>query len=182
MRLRRTSIAGVYVVELAPIEDERGFFARSYCTRTFEEAGLEAVTAQANIAFNRRAGTVRGLHYQVPPHGEAKLVRCTRGRVFDVAVDLRGGSPTYLQHVGLELDPEARRALYVPAGCAHGYVTMSDDSEVTYQVSAYYAPGAEGGLRWDDPRLAIPWPTPVAVSSDKDAAWPLIDEVGAPAL
>lgn len=182
MRLRPTRLGGVFVVELEPIEDERGFFARSYSTRAFEESGLVAVTAQTNVAFNHRAGTVRGLHFQRPPHAEAKLVRCTRGSVYDVAVDLREGSPTYLEHVGVELDAAGRRALYVPPGCAHGYLTLVDDTELTYQVSADYAPAAEGGVRWDDPRLAIAWPLPVTVCSAKDAAWPLIDEVGAPAL
>ena len=182
MILHPTALAGVTVVELQPFRDERGLFARTFCAREFQAAGLDAVVAQANVAFNHRRGTLRGMHYQRPPAAEAKLVRCTRGRVYDVAVDLRAGSPTYLDHVGVELEPDGRAALYVPAGCAHGYLTLEDDTEVMYQVSEFYAPGAEGGLRWDDPRLAIAWPTEVLVISDKDRSWPLIEREPAPEL
>jgi dTDP-4-dehydrorhamnose 3,5-epimerase len=178
MKLLETSINGVMIVDHDRHGDERGFFARTFCAREFEAAGLRSTVAQANLAFNRQAGTLRGLHFQRPPAAEAKLVRCTRGRVFDVAVDIRPDSPSYLAHVGVVLDPEARRALYVPEGCAHGYLTLADDTEVSYLVSEFYTPEAEGGLRWDDPRLAIDWPAPVHVVSAKDAGWPLLAEDG----
>lgn len=170
-----TDIAGVVIVTPELLADDRGFFARTFCAREFEAAGLRPTVAQANLSFNHRAGTLRGLHFQRPPAAEAKLVRCTRGRIFDVAVDLRPGSPTYLGHVGVVLDAEQRNALYVPEGCAHGYLTLDDGCEVAYQVSEFYTPGVEGGLRWDDPALAIAWPGPIHVISDKDAAWPLTD-------
>jgi dTDP-4-dehydrorhamnose 3,5-epimerase len=176
----RTDIAGVVVVRAEPLADDRGMFARTYCAREFAAAGLNPTVAQANVSFNVRAGTLRGMHFQHPPAAEAKLVRCTRGRVYDVAVDLRPGSPTYLRHVGRVLDADAHEALYVPEGCAHGYLTLEDGSEVAYQVSAFYAPGAEGGLRWDDPVLAIDWPAPVRVISPKDASWPLLDPAARP--
>jgi len=170
-----TEIAGVVVVTTELRADERGFFARTFCAREFEAAGLRPLVAQANLSFNHRAGTLRGLHFQRPPAAEAKLVRCTRGRVYDVAVDHRPTSPTYLRHVGVVLDAEERNALYVPEGCAHGYLTLEDACEVAYQVSEFYTPGVEGGLRWDDPALAIAWPGAVAVISEKDAAWPYLE-------
>lgn len=175
MILVPTTVEGVVVVEPQPHADERGLFARTFCAREFEEAGLSPVVAQANLSFNHRAGTLRGLHFQRPPAQEAKLVRCTRGRVFDVAVDLRPRSPTFLRHVGVELDAETRNALYVPEGCAHGYLTLEDACEIVYQVSEFYTPGVEGGLRWDDPALGIEWPAPIHVISEKDASWPLLD-------
>jgi dTDP-4-dehydrorhamnose 3,5-epimerase len=168
-------VAGVVEVAIEPHGDERGFFARTFCAREFEAAGLKPMVAQANLSFNPKAGTLRGLHYQRPPAAEAKLVRCTRGRVFDVAVDYRAGSPTYLRHVGVVLDANVRNALYVPEGCAHGYLTLEDDCEVAYQVSEFYTPGVEGGLRWNDPVLAIAWPHEVRVISAKDAGWDALD-------
>jgi dTDP-4-dehydrorhamnose 3,5-epimerase len=180
MIFERTAIEGVVVVRAEPLADDRGMFARTFCAREFSAAGLDPTVAQANVSFNRLAGTLRGLHYQRPPAAEVKLVRCTRGRVFDVAVDLRPGSPTYLRHVGIVLDAESHVALYVPEGCAHGYLTLADASEVAYMVSEFYAPGAEGGLRWDDPALGIAWPAPVRVISPKDAAWPYLGEGGGP--
>ena len=180
MIFERTALVGVVVVRPEPLADDRGMFARTYCSREFAAAGLDPTVAQANVSFNRAAGTLRGLHFQRPPAAEAKLVRCTRGRVFDVAVDLRPGSPTYLRHVGMVLDADARVALYVPEGCAHGYLTLEDASEVAYMVSEFYTPGAEGGLRWDDPTLGIPWPAPVRVISPKDAAWAYLGEGGGP--
>jgi len=177
-----TSIDGVMIVELEPRGDDRGFFARSFCARTFASEGLTPVTVQTNVSVNRVAGTLRGLHYQHAPAAEAKLVRCTRGRVFDVALDVRPASPTYLQHVATILDADSRRALYVPEGFAHGFLTLEDDTELTYQVSAEYSPQAEDGVRWDDPAVAIPWPIEVRVISDKDEAWPLMGtkRAGAP--
>jgi dTDP-4-dehydrorhamnose 3,5-epimerase len=172
VRFTPTDLPDVVLVDIEAREDERGFFARTFCAREFEEAGLNPVVAQANLASSRLAGTLRGLHYQRPPAAEAKLLRCTRGRIFDVAVDIRPASPTYLRHVGVTLDADDRRAIYVPEGFAHGYLTLSDDAEVSYQASAPYAPGAEAGIRWDDPALGIAWPHPVLVVSEKDASWP----------
>jgi dTDP-4-dehydrorhamnose 3,5-epimerase len=172
VRLTPTELPGVVLVDIEPRADERGFFARTFCAREFEEAGLDPVVAQANVARSHRAGTMRGLHYQRPPAAEAKLLRCTRGRIYDVAVDLRPSSASYLRHVGVVLDAAEHRAIYVPKGFAHGYLTLTDDAEVSYQVSAPYTPGAESGLRWNDPTLAIAWPHPIAVISEKDASWP----------
>jgi dTDP-4-dehydrorhamnose 3,5-epimerase len=178
MIIQPTLIDGVFIVELERREDARGFFARAFCAREFEAAGLNGNVAQANLSFNHLAGTLRGLHYQLPPAAEAKLVRCTRGRVFDVAVDVRRDSNTYLQHVGVVLDPAEHRALYVPEGCAHGYLTLEDESEVMYLVSEFYSPDSEAGLRWDDPRLSIRWPLEVRAISGKDAAWPHLGAEG----
>lgn len=175
MNITETAVVGAYLVDVQEHADERGSFARTFDARLFELAGLRSVVVQANLSTNRRAGTLRGMHFQRPPHAEAKLVRCTRGAVYDVAVDLRPSSPTFLAHVGVTLDAAGKRALYVPEGCAHGYLTLTADAEVAYQVSAAYAPEAEGGVRWDDPALAIAWPRPVEVVSPKDAAWPTID-------
>ena len=172
MILTPTDIAGVVVVTPELRADDRGFFARTFCAREFEAAGLRPLVAQANVSFNHRAGTLRGLHYQRPPAEEAKLVRCTRGRVFDVAVDVRPASPTYLRHVGVVLDAEERNALYVPEGFAHGYLTLEDGCEVAYHASEFYTPEAEEGIRWDDPALAIAWPHEVRVVSAKDSGWP----------
>ena len=174
MILTPTEITGVVRVAVEPHADERGLFARTFCAREFEAVGMQPVVAQANLSFNHRSGTLRGLHFQRAPAQEAKLVRCTRGRVYDVAVDLRPASPTYLRHVGVVLDADERNALYVPEGCAHGYLTLTDAAEVAYQVSEFYAPGVEGGLRWDDPVLGIEWPGTVCVISAKDAAWPYL--------
>lgn len=163
------------MISMEEHRDERGFFARAFCAREFEAAGLLPVVAQTNLSFNHRAGTMRGLHFQKSPAQEAKLVRCTRGRVFDVAVDVRPDAPSYLRHVGVVLDADKRDALYVPEGFAHGYLTLEDACEVMYQVSEFHTPGVEGGLRWDDPVLSIPWPHEVRVVSDKDASWPHLD-------
>jgi dTDP-4-dehydrorhamnose 3,5-epimerase len=174
-------IEGVAVVELELREDERGFFARTFSADEFRAAGLEPIVEQCNLSFNHRAGTLRGMHRQIAPHPEAKLVRCTRGAVIDIIVDMRDDSPTRLQHVAVELTAENRRALYVPPYFAHGYMTLTDGAEVQYQVSGAYAPAAERGLRYDDPALGLEWPLPVAVISEKDAAWPLLEtqEAGA---
>ena len=180
MLLTPTTIDGVVVVTPERHSDERGFFARTFCAREFEEAGLRPHVAQANVSYNNHAGTLRGLHFQRPPAAEAKLVRCTRGRVYDVAVDLRPASPSFLRHVGVVLDAEEHNALYVPEGCAHGYLTLEDGCEVTYQVSEFYSPGVEGGLRWNDPGLAIAWPAAVRVISEKDANWPDLASASVP--
>ena len=172
MRFDATPLAGAFIIELTQIADGRGFFARAFCGRSFAEQGLESVMVQANVSYNRRAGTLRGMHYQVAPSEEAKLVRCTRGAVHDVIVDLRPTSPTYLQHLAVVLSGENRRSLYVPPMFAHGFQTLEDDAEVSYLVSAGHDPTAERGVRYDDPRLGIHWPLPVSAISGKDAAWP----------
>ena len=169
-----TRLRGAFTVDVQEHQDERGLFARAFCAQEFAAHGLNPATAQANLSFNHRAGTLRGLHYQLPPAAETKLVRCTRGAILDVIVDLRPQSPTYLQHVAVELTADNRRALFVPEQFAHGYQALTDGAEVTYQVSAAYTPGSERGLRHDDPALGITWPLPVTVISSKDAAWPLL--------
>ena len=174
MKFIETGLEGAFIVELEPRSDDRGFFARAFCQREFEEHGLNPKIAQCNLAFTAKKGTLRGLHYQVPPATEAKFFRCIQGRNFHVIVDMRSDSATYLKHVGVELSPENRRALYVPEFFAHGYQTQEDNSEALYQVSEFYSPGHEAGLRYDDPKLAIDWPIPVSVVSDKDTSWPLL--------
>lgn len=171
MRFRKTELEGAYIIDLEPHEDERGFFARAWCRREFEAHGLETRVAQANVSFNRRRGTLRGLHWQAPPHAETKLVRCTRGAIWDAIVDLRPDSPTHLQWVGMELSAENRRMLYVPERFAHGFITLDDDCEVGYQVSAFYSPESERGIRWDDPAVGIDWPAEPRVVSEKDRSW-----------
>lgn len=174
MRFVETSLSGLFVVELEPITDARGFFARSFCEREFGQHGLQSSFVQCNISHNRQRGTLRGMHYQCPPAQEVKLVRCTRGSLLDVAVDLRENSPTHYQHVGLVLSAEKRNALYIPAGFAHGFQTLEDDTEVFYQMGNFHSPEHAAGFRYDDPRFAIRWPLPVSVISEKDLAWPLL--------
>ncbi len=174
MRFAATELSGPVVVELEPHTDERGTFARLFCREEFDVQGLDPAVAQVNLASSARAGTVRGLHYQAEPMAESKLVRCVRGSLFDVAVDVRPASPTYLRHVVVELTARSLRALYVPTGFAHGYQTCADDTEILYLTSQLYSPRHERGLRHDDPALAISWPLPVSVISDKDARWPLV--------
>ena len=182
MRFIETPLKGAVVIELEEKPDPRGFFARSFCAREMAEHRLRHEVAQCNLSFNHKAGTLRGMHYQVSPATEAKLVRCTRGAIHDVIVDLRPGSPTYLKHFGVELSAENRRALYVPEMFAHGYQALTDGAEVTYQVSQEYTPGCERGLRHDDPALGIRWPMAVTVISEKDAAWPLLSGTEAVAV
>jgi dTDP-4-dehydrorhamnose 3,5-epimerase len=168
----RTAIVGVVVVELERHGDERGWFARTFCAEEFAAAGLPTSFVQANASLTGPAGTVRGLHYQLPPTAEDKYVRCVRGGLFDVGLDLRAGSPTFGRHVGVELTPENGLGLLIPKGVAHGFQTLTDDTEVTYLMSEPYAPEHERGIRFDDPGLGIEWPLPVAVVSEKDAGWP----------
>lgn len=173
MIFSETPIAGAWLIDLEPRGDERGFFARVWCERELNDRGLVSRFVQCNNAFSRRKGTLRGLHYQVEPHAEVKLMRCIRGAVFDVIVDVRPLSPTYLRWFGVELTADNRRMLYVPEGCAHGYQTLTDDSEVLYPVSAAFAPDAERGIRWNDPLFAIEWPGEVSpLVSEKDRRWP----------
>jgi dTDP-4-dehydrorhamnose 3,5-epimerase len=178
MRFTQTKLHGAYILDLETRPDDRGFFARAFCQKEFAQHGLKPLVAQCNTAYNHRKGTLRGLHYQLPPAAETKLVRCTRGAVYDVIVDLRPASPTYLEWVGVHLSEGNRRQIYVPELFAHGYLTLTDGAEVVYQVGEFYTPGAERGIRYDDPSLAIRWPIPVEVISEKDAAWP--DYVPAP--
>jgi len=180
MRFIETPLSGAYIVELEERRDDRGFFARTFCEREFSELGLTTRISQCNLSFNHRRGTVRGLHYQVEPAAEAKLVRCIAGAVHQVLVDMRPGSPTYLRHIAVELSAANRRAVYVPELFAAGLQTLDDDSEVMYQVSEFHNPEAERGLRFDDPAIGIAWPLPVAVISPKDEAWPYVPSGGPP--
>ena len=171
-------LAGAFVIDLERRSDDRGYFARTFCAREFAAHGLDPRVVQANLSGNHRAGTLRGMHLQVPPAGEPKLVRCIRGAIRDVIVDLRTESPTYLHHFAVELTAESHRALYVPQRFAHGYQALTDGAEVLYLVGEYYTPEAERGLRWNDPALGIEWPLPVSELSPKDAAWPLLGITG----
>ena len=175
MQFTKTSLADAMVIDLKKLGDERGFFARTFCAAEFAKAGLVTEFVQANHSHNVAAGTLRGMHFQRAPHGEVKLVRCVQGAIHDVIIDLRPESPTYRRWEGFDLDAETGRMLYVPAGFAHGFQTLRDDTHVTYQVSHPYTPAAEGGVRWDDPAFGIAWPLPVSVISPKDAAWPLLE-------
>ena len=173
MRFVETSIAGVVVVELEENVDERGAFARTWCRDEMRNAGLAGELAQCSLSRNPRAGTLRGLHFQRAPHEEAKLVRCSRGAIFDVAVDLRPGSATYCAWVGVRLDPEGGRALYIPEGCAHGFQTLEDESDVTYMISTPYAPESASGVRWNDAAFGIDWPPAVErIIGERDRGWP----------
>jgi dTDP-4-dehydrorhamnose 3,5-epimerase len=172
MIFRDTGIAGAWVIEAERLEDERGFFARTWDADEFAERGLSSRLAQCSISYNRARGTLRGLHYQVAPHEEAKLVRCTAGAIFDVAVDLRPDSSTFRRWFGVELSAENRLAVYVPEACAHGFLTRDDDCEVHYQISEFYAPEAARGVRWDDPAFGIAWPDEVVVMNERDRSYP----------
>ena len=169
---RETALLGAFVVETELIEDERGWFARIYDQSELEELGLASRFVQSSIAFNKEWGTLRGLHYQAEPHAEAKLVRCVRGAVHDVIVDLRPASSTFKRWAGVELSAAGGELLYVPEGVAHGYLTLEDETETLYLISAAYAPEAARGVRWDDPAFGIEWPHDPRVMSDKDKAWP----------
>jgi dTDP-4-dehydrorhamnose 3,5-epimerase len=167
-----TELKGAYIIEIEELKDHRGFFARSWCQNEFKDHGLTTRIAQANVSYNKKMGTLRGMHYQLSPYEETKLVRCTRGGIYDVIIDLRPASPTYTQWVGVKLTAESYKMFYVPENFAHGFITLEDDTEVTYQVSQFYTPGSERGMRWDDPALSIDWPIDVQVISDKDKSWP----------
>jgi dTDP-4-dehydrorhamnose 3,5-epimerase len=172
LNLRETTLEGVFVLEAVGARDERGFFARTFSAIEFAEHGLEPAVAECSIAFNNVRGTLRGLHYQGAPHRETKLVRCTRGSVYDVVADLRPESTSYLGWEHVELSAENRLALYVPAGCAHGYLTLEDGCELYYQISEQFVPEAGAGIRWNDPLLGIEWPSSPSVISARDAAYP----------
>lgn len=179
MIFRETDIPGAYLIEPEPIEDERGFFARSFCTREFAAAGIEFAPVQSNISFNRAAYTLRGMHFHAAPYEETKLVRCSAGRIFDVIVDLRPASRTYRQWIGAELSRANGHALFIPAGCAHGFLTLEANSDVFYQMSPHFEPGHERGFRFDDPEIAIRWPAAPSVISSRDAALPSFRELSA---
>jgi dTDP-4-dehydrorhamnose 3,5-epimerase len=173
VRFVPTDLPGAYVVELERHVDERGFFARAWADEEFDAAGLTSALAQCSISRNTRAGTLRGMHFQTHPHEEAKLVRCTRGSVYDVIIDLRPESPTHRRWIGVGLDGDSGRALYVPEGFAHGFQTLEDDTDVLYMISTPYAPESAAGVRWDDPAFGIAWPeAPERTISDRDRAWP----------
>jgi dTDP-4-dehydrorhamnose 3,5-epimerase len=172
MKFTETKLKGAFILDLELREDPRGFFARTFCQKEFEQHGLKPSVAQCNCSYNHKKGTMRGMHYQLPPAAETKLVRCTHGAIYDVIIDLRADSPTYRQWIGVELSAQNRRQLYVPEMFAHGYLTLTETSEVAYQVGEFYTPGYERGIRYDDPAFGIKWPVPIEVISDKDAAWP----------
>jgi dTDP-4-dehydrorhamnose 3,5-epimerase len=175
VRFESTGLSGVIVIELEPHVDDRGAFARVFCEREFAAAGLPTSFPQCNLSMNHRRGTLRGMHCNAAPHGEAKLVRCVRGAVHDVVVDLRRDSPTSLQWIGVELTAENRRALYVPPGFAHGFLTLADDTDVYYHMGDFYRPDAARGFRWDDPSVGIDWPEVPTVVSAADRAYPDLD-------
>jgi dTDP-4-dehydrorhamnose 3,5-epimerase len=172
MTFEKMTIHGVMTVRLNRIADERGFFARSWCREEFEKAGLNGNLAQCNISYNPRKGTLRGMHYQLAPHAEEKLVRCTMGAIYDVVIDLRAESPTYRKWVGVTLTAENRDMIFIPGGCAHGFLTLEDDCEVLYQMSEPYCAGAARGVRWDDPVFEVAWPAKPQLLSDRDRDYP----------
>jgi dTDP-4-dehydrorhamnose 3,5-epimerase len=176
MIFTETTLKGAFVIDIERLEDSRGFFARGFCQHEFEAHGLKPTIAQGNIAFNHKKGTLRGMHFQFPPAAETKLVRCTRGAILDIIVDLRPESPTYLQNVAVELNEDNGRALYVPERFAHGYQVLRDKTETSYQVGEFYTPGCESGLLHDDTRLGLQWPLAVEEISDKDRHWKTLDQ------
>ncbi len=171
MIFTETKLAGAFLIELEKRGDERGFFARTFCQEEFAKHGLNSRLAQVNMAHSRFKGTLRGMHYQMSPHAEAKLVRCTRGSIFDVAIDLRPNSVTYRHWIGVELRADNYKMFYIPEGFAHGYMTLCEDTELIYCVSEFYAPEAERGVRWNDPVFDIRWPMTPSTISDKDRSW-----------
>jgi dTDP-4-dehydrorhamnose 3,5-epimerase len=171
MRFQPTKLAGVFEIEIEARADERGFFARTWCREEFQAHGLNPALAQCSISFNHLQGTLRGMHFQAAPYQEAKLVRCTRGSLFDVALDLRPASPTFLQWTGVTLTADARNMLYIPEGCAHGFLTLENDTEALYQIAEFYHPEASRGVRWDDHAFQIAWPRPVTVISERDRTY-----------
>ena len=172
MKFVEVPLSGAFIIEPEPIADERGFFARSFCSNEFSAKGLNPLLVQCSVSFNYKKGTLRGMHYQKKPHEEAKLVRCTRGAIFDVIIDLRAGSSSFLNWFGTELTAENRLGLYIPEGFAHGFLTLMDDSEVFYQMSAPFQPESAAGVRWDDPIFCIRWPAEVRLLSTRDQTYP----------
>lgn len=176
MKFTETKLKGAFIIDLDRHDDARGFFARAFCQNEFSAHGLKPTIAQCNIGYNRLKGTLRGMHFQYPPAAETKLVRASRGAVLDIIVDLRPESPTYMQHVTVELSADNHRGIYIPERFAHGYQALMDDTETTYQVGEFYTPGSEGGLLYNDPALGLEWPLPVTVMSDKDRQWKSLAE------
>ena len=172
MIFTETELKGAYIIDIDKIVDDRGFFARTFCKQEFEKVGLDPNIAQANMSFNPKKGTLRGMHYQVAPYEETKLIKCVSGAIFDIIVDLREDSPTYLKWTGVELSDKNHRMFYVPRGFAHGFITLEDNTAIQYMVSQFYAPGAEKGIKWDDPKFNIQWPIDIAVISEKDNSHP----------
>jgi dTDP-4-dehydrorhamnose 3,5-epimerase len=175
-----TKIEGAFEIRIEPSADERGFFARTWCQNEFEKNGLDARLVQCNVSFNYRKGTLRGMHFQAEPHLEIKLVRCTRGKIYDVIVDLRPASPTFKQWIAASLTADSRNMLYVPEGCAHGFLTLEDETEVFYQMSGFYHPESARGVRWDDPAFQIIWPGQVEVISERDRTYPDFEAIECP--
>ena len=175
MIFTETILKGAFVIEPEPVRDERGLFARTWCQKEFEAQGLDAAWVQNNISVNRQKGTLRGMHYQIAPHEEVKLIQCAMGSIYDVIVDLRPTSPTYCQHVGMILSTENRRLLYIPRTFAHGFLTLQDKTEVFYHMSEFHAPGFARGFRWDDSAFPIVWPEAITAISEKDRNWPPFD-------
>lgn len=171
MIFHETKLNGAFIVDLDMKDDDRGFFARAFCAQEFEVLGLRPQVMQANLSYNHSMGTLRGMHYQVSPASEPKFIRCIRGAIWDVIIDMRPESPTYLEHIGVELSAENRRAIYVPDMFAHGNQALTDGAELLYLVGEFYTPGCERGVRYDDPSIGIEWPLPVSVISEKDASW-----------
>ncbi|WP_138498476.1 dTDP-4-dehydrorhamnose 3,5-epimerase [Nostoc sp. PA-18-2419] len=174
MIFSETELKDAFIIDLEEKPDSRGFFARTFCAQEFEARGLKPTVAQCNLSFNYKKGTIRGMHYQSSPAAETKLIRCTKGAIYDVIIDMRPESPSFLSHIGVELTPENRRALYVPEMFAHGYQALTDETEVVYQVGEFYTPGYEKGLRYDDSFFNINWPLDVTEISEKDLNWPLL--------
>lgn len=177
MIFTETKLKGAFVIDLELLPDQRGFFARSFCTKEFEAHGPNPNLVQCNLSFNYKKGTLRGMHYQMAPFNETKLIRCIRGAIYDVIIDLRPESETYLSYIGVELTAENRRALYVPQRFAHGFQSLTDESEVMYQMGEFHAPEYAFGLRYNDSALGIEWPLPVSEISEKDLSWPLLESV-----
>ncbi|MDX2138066.1 MAG: dTDP-4-dehydrorhamnose 3,5-epimerase [Chloroflexota bacterium] len=177
MKFGETKLSGAFIVDIEPRSDERGFFTRAFCANEFAERGLKTTIAQANISFNHTRGTLRGMHMQVAPAPETKFIRVMRGAIYDVIIDMRPESPTFMQHIGVELTADNHRALYIPEMFAHGFQTLEDNTEVIYLVGEFYTPGTERGYRYDDPAFKIDWPLPVSIVSSKDAQWPLVEAV-----
>lgn len=172
MTFHETKISGVFEIHLERKPDERGFFARTWCQNEFESHELNSKLVQSSISFNARKGTLRGMHFQAAPHAETKVVRCTSGAIYDVVVDLRPHSPTFKDWIAVTLTAENRNSIYIPAGCAHGFLTLQDESEILYQMSEFYSAESARGVRWDDPAFQIAWPENVAVISDRDRTYP----------
>lgn len=177
MIFTETKLKDAFIIDIDRKEDARGYFARAFCQDEFKRYGLKPIIAQMNIAHNARKGTIRGMHFQYPPAAETKLVRCTRGAILDIIVDLRPDSPTYLQHISVELNADNQRALFVPERFGHGYQVLEDNTDTSYSVGEFYTPSAEGGLMYNEPRLGLSWPLPITIVSEKDQKFPRLDDI-----